>query len=96
MPTLPKDKLMQHGPELPMAKRLRRYQHDIRTIRTLGCAVPSSAYADALDPAAFKMWFHDSAEQRHRLKATVQALVALPPDRDADWGVGRCGKAVAR
>lgn len=74
MPTWPKDELLQHGPELPMAERVRRYQHNIRTIRSSGCAVPSSAYVDTLDPVAIEMWFLDSAERRHRLKAAVQAL----------------------
>lgn len=46
MPSWPKDKLLQHGPDLPMAERIRRYQHNIRAIRASGCAVPTSAYID--------------------------------------------------
>lgn len=38
----PKDKLLRHGPNLPMEERIRRYQHNIRTIRAAGCAVPTS------------------------------------------------------
>ena len=29
----PKDKLLRHGPELPKAERILRYQYNIRTIR---------------------------------------------------------------
>ena len=47
----PKDKLLRHGAELPMAERIRRYQHNIRTIREAGCTVPTSAMIDSLDPA---------------------------------------------
>lgn len=84
MPTWPKDKLLRHGPELPMAERVRRHRHDIRTIRASGCAVPPSAYVDTLDPIATEMWFLDSAERRHRLKGAVQALAALPPEPETD------------
>lgn len=87
MPTWPKDKLLRHGSELPMAERVRRHRHDIRTIRASGCAMPRSAYVDTLntlDLVAIELWFLDGAERRHRLKAAVQARAALPPDRDAD------------
>lgn len=84
MPTWPKDELLQHGPDLRMAERVRRYQHNIRTIRASGCAVPTSAYIDTLDPVAIEMWFHDSAERRHRLKVAVQALAAMPPEPGTD------------
>jgi hypothetical protein len=33
MPTWPSDKLLKHGPDLPMDERIRRFQHNIRTIR---------------------------------------------------------------
>ncbi|WFU44506.1 hypothetical protein QA640_19905 [Bradyrhizobium sp. CB82] len=46
----PKDKLLQHGPELPMAERVRRHQHNIREIRAAGCQVPTIAMPDTLDP----------------------------------------------
>jgi hypothetical protein len=84
MSTWPKDELLRHGPELPMEERVRRYQHNIRTIRASGCAVPTRAYIDTLDPVAIEMWFHDSAERRHRLKAAAQRLAALPPEPEAD------------
>lgn len=45
MPTWPKDKLLKHGPELPMEERIRRYQHLIRAIRESGCPVPASVSA---------------------------------------------------
>lgn len=71
MPTWPKDQLLQHGPKLPMTERVRRYQHNIEAIRAAGCAVPTSAYVDTLDPVAIEMWFLDSAERRHRLRAAA-------------------------
>lgn len=55
MPTWLKDMLLQHGRELPMEERIRRYQHNIRTIRASGCAVPP----DTLDPAEIELWFAD-------------------------------------
>ncbi|MGN7126827.1 hypothetical protein [Methylorubrum thiocyanatum] len=42
--------------------------------------VPTSAYADTLDPVEIEMWFHDSAERKHRLKAAIQGLASLPQD----------------
>ncbi|MCE4226314.1 hypothetical protein HCU64_21425 [Methylobacterium sp. C25] len=80
MPNWPKDKLLQHGPDLPMAERVRRYQHNIRAIRASGCAVPTSAYIDTLDLVAIEMWFQDSAERRYRLKAAVEDLAGIPPE----------------
>jgi hypothetical protein len=32
-----------------MDERIRRYQHNIRTIRAPGCAVPTTALIDSLD-----------------------------------------------
>lgn len=55
MPTWPKDKLLKHGLELPMAERIRRYQHNIRTIRASGCAVPTPAMVDSLDPVEIEL-----------------------------------------
>ena len=46
MPIWPKHELLQHGPDLPMAERVRRYQHNVRTIRASGCAVPTSVHID--------------------------------------------------
>lgn len=54
-----------------MTERVRRYQHNIEAIRAAGCAVPTSAYVDTLDPVAIEMWFLDSAERRHRLRAAA-------------------------
>lgn len=51
MPTWPNDELLKHGPEFPMEERIRRYQHNIQTIRASGYAVPTTAMIDTLDPA---------------------------------------------
>lgn len=82
MPTWPHDKLLRHGPELPMAERVRRYQHNILTIRESGCAVPTSAYVDTLDRVEIEMWFLDNAEKRQRLKAVIQGLAGLAEEPD--------------
>lgn len=55
MPTWPNDKLLQQGPELPMAERVRCGQHNIRPIGVSGCAVPPSASVDTLDPVAIEL-----------------------------------------
>jgi len=72
----PKDKLLHHGPELAIAERIRRYQHNIRTIREAGCAVPTTAMVDSLDPAEIELWFADSAFRSHRLKHAISILAA--------------------
>ncbi len=56
----PKDKLLKHGPELPLVERIRCYQHNILEIRAAGCAVPTSAMIDSLDPAEIELWFADN------------------------------------
>lgn len=78
MPTWPKDKLLKHGPDLPMDERIRRFQHNIRTIHESGCAVPTSAYPDTLDPAEIEVWFADSAYQIDRLQAAIKGVAKLP------------------
>lgn len=80
MPTWPKDKLLKHGPDLPMEERIRRYQHNIRTIRESGCAVPSTAMADTLDPAEIELWFADNAFNIDRIKQVMKAVAELPED----------------
>ncbi len=80
MPEWPKDKLLRHGPELPMDERILRYQHNIRTIRASGCAVPTPAMVDTLDPAEIELWFADGAFMSERLKDVIGALARLPPD----------------
>lgn len=72
----PKDKLLRHGPELPMAERIRRYQHNIRTIRAAGCVVPTPSMIDSLDPAEIELWFADSAFRRHRMSNAISMLAA--------------------
>lgn len=74
MPEWPKDKLLRHGPELPMAERIRRYQHNIRTIRAAGCVVPTPSMIDSLDPVEIELWLADSAFRSHRLKTAISAL----------------------
>lgn len=80
----PKDKLLRHGPELPMAERIRRYQHNIRVIREAGCAVPMSAMIDSLDPAEIELWFADGAFRSHRLKNAISVLASEIDDSDED------------
>lgn len=92
----PKDKLLRHGPELPMAERIRRYQHNVRTIREAECAVPTPAMIDSLDPAEIELWFADGAFTSHRLEGAIRALANSmeEPDRDSDWfGKGQDGRA---
>ena len=76
----PKEKLLRHGPDLPMEERIRRYQHNIRTIRASGCAVPTTAFIDSLDPVEIEMWFADSAFRIDRLNTAVRGLAELPDD----------------
>lgn len=78
----PKDKLLRHGPELPMDERIRRYQHNIRTIRAAGCAVPTSALIDSLDPSEIELWFADSAFRIDRLGRVATALAGRLDDED--------------
>lgn len=82
MPKWPKDRLLKHGPELPMAERIRRYQENIRTIRASGCAVPTSAMVDTLDPAEIELWFADNAFTIDRLKNLTPKIAKLPPDTE--------------
>lgn len=79
----PKDKLLRHGPELPMAERIRRYQHNVRTIRQAGCPVPTPAMVDSLDPAEIELWFADGAFTSQRLENAIRALADSieEPDR---------------
>jgi hypothetical protein len=80
MPTWPKDKLLKHGQDLPMEERIRRYQHNIRTIRESGCAVPTTAMVDTLDPAEIEIWFADNAFNIDRIKQVMKAVADLPDD----------------
>lgn len=80
----PKDKLLKHGPELPMAERIRRYQHNIREIRAAGCAVPASAMIDSLDPAEIELWFADGAFRSYRLENAIRVLAAELDEPDAN------------
>jgi hypothetical protein len=79
MPQWPKDKLLKHEPELPMAERVRRYQENIKTIRASGCEVPTSAMIDTLDPAETELWFADSALTLDWLSKLVVKIGDLPP-----------------
>jgi hypothetical protein len=80
----PKDKLLRHGPELPLVERIRRYQHNIRAIREAGCPVPTPAMIDSLDPAEIELWFADSAFTIHRLDNTIRALADTPDEPEQD------------
>ncbi len=80
MPVWPKDKLLNHGPELPLDERIRRYQHNIRTIRASGCAVPTAAMIDTLDPAVIELWFADRAYNIERINQLAKRLTDLPDD----------------
>lgn len=80
----PKDKLLRHGPELPMAERIARYQHNIRAIREAGCAVPTSAMIDSLDPAEIELWFADGAFRNHRLQNAIAVLADEIDDGDEE------------
>jgi hypothetical protein len=73
----PKDELLRHG-----AERIRRYQHNIRAIREAGCAVPTSAMIDSLDPAEIELWFADGAFRSHRLENVISALASEMDDGD--------------
>ena len=78
MPEWPRDKLLKHGPELPMAERVRRYQHNIEVIRASGCAVPTTAMIDSLDPAEIELWFADNAFRIHRLGNAIDVFANGP------------------
>lgn len=78
----PKDKLLRHGPELPMEERIRRYQHNILTIREAGCKVPTPTMVDSLDPAEIELWFADGAFTNHRLENVIRALANSTDDTD--------------
>lgn len=81
MPEWPKDQLLNHGPELPLEERIRRYQQSIRTIRASGCAVPETALIDTLDPAEIELWFADGAYRINRLNKATEGLAQLVPER---------------
>lgn len=82
MPRWPKDKLLKHGPELPLDERMRRYQHNVRAIRASGCVVPASARIDTLDPAEIELWFADNAYRIDRLEKAISNLAELPDDTE--------------
>lgn len=80
MGTWPKSQLLQHPRELPMAERVRRYQHNIRAIRASGCAVPTFAMPDTLDPVEIEEWFKASQAFCERLTKLMRRLAQLPDD----------------
>jgi len=82
MPEWPKEKLLRHGPELPMEERIRRYQENIRTIRTSGCVVPTPAMVDTLDPAEIELWFADNAFTIDRIRKLTAKIAELPDDTE--------------
>lgn len=80
MGSWPKSQLLRHGPELPMAERVRRYQHNIRAIRASGCNVPTFAMPDTLDPVEIEEWFKAKELTIARLKNLIRRLAQLPDD----------------
>jgi hypothetical protein len=82
MPEWPKEKLLKHGPELPMEERIRRYQENIRTIRASGCVVPTAAMVDSLDPAVIELWFADNAFSIDRIRKLTAKIAELPDDTE--------------
>lgn len=65
-----------------MEERIRRYQHNIRTIREAGCAVPTPAMVDSLDPAKIELWFADNAFSSHRLENIIRLLADTTEEPD--------------
>lgn len=65
-----------------MEERVRRYQENIRTIRASGCAVPTSAMVDSLDPAIIELWFADNAFTIDRLRNVMKKIAELPDDTE--------------
>lgn len=80
----PKEKMLRHGPDLPMAERIRRYQHNIRAIREAGCTVPTPTMVDSLDPAEIELWFADNAFSSHRLENVIWLLADRTEEPDQD------------
>lgn len=65
-----------------MEERVRRYQENIRTIRASGCAVPTSAMVDSLDPAVIELWFADNAFTIDRLRNVMNKIAEHPDDTE--------------
>lgn len=80
MPTWPTDKLLKHGAEFPLEERIRRYQHNIRTIRASGCTVPTPAFIDTLDPSEIELWFADRAYTIDRIEQIAKRIADLPDE----------------
>jgi hypothetical protein len=86
MPQWSRSQLLRHGPELPMAERVLRYQHNISVIRASGCRVPTPALVDTLDPKETEAWFAECAATSHRLKKLIGKLAGLPDDTKVPLG----------
>lgn len=80
MSNWPKDQLLHHPPELPMAERVRRYQHNIRAIRASGCKVPTIAMPDTLNPKKIEAWFIEKEVTIARLRNLIARVAKLPAD----------------
>ncbi len=65
-----------------MEERIRRYQENIRTIRASGCAVPTSAMVDSLDPVVIELWFADNAFSIDRIRKLTAKIAELPDDTE--------------
>ena len=82
VPKWPREQLLRHGPELPMAERVARYQHNIRTIRAAGCTVPTVAMVDSLDPAVIEAWLNDGTRIAAALVVVIGKLAKLPDNTE--------------
>jgi DNA-binding XRE family transcriptional regulator len=75
----PKDKLLLHPPELPMDERIRRYQHNLRTVREAGFE-PFSCQVDSLDEDEIRAWFEAGERRVASLKRVIRFVASLPVD----------------
>jgi hypothetical protein len=91
-PQWPRAHLLRHGPELPMAERVSRYHHNIRTIHAAGCRVPTIAMPDTLDAAQIEAWFIAGAETSAHLCNVIGKLGKLPADSMIPSSFARVGR----
>jgi hypothetical protein len=77
----PKDKLLPHPPELPIDERIRRYQHNLITIREAGFQ-PFSAQVDSLDADVIRAWFEAGERRVQALKTAIRFVASLPVDEE--------------
>ncbi|WP_273795189.1 hypothetical protein [Brucella intermedia] len=61
-------------------RTIRRYQHNIRTIRASGCAVLTPAMVDSLDPVEIELWFADGGYAVKRIDQLAKRIADLPDE----------------